>query len=216
LKDAIYYHKSQTYGNAFGTSFSAPQVAGVIAQLCDYTSGLKTKQTQMGAILAASSARKVDAVGSGEKGDTFLSGVRVENNPQISNVEGAGILDARWAWGVVVNHNHWSANVEADDFPYTKTVTINTNKFELIRVAIFWPRNVTITDHGSVSTTMSVNPFVDLDLDVYAPDGTLLGSSKLTYANFEIVQFIPPETGEYIIKITGNPSVTTRIGISVW
>ena len=216
LKNAIYNMTYQTYSDDFGTSYSAPQVAGVIAQLCDYSSKLKTSQTQVAAILTASSARKVEAVGIGEKGDTFASFIRVENNPQVSNREGAGILDARWAWGVVVNHNHWSASVESDDFPYTHTVTIDAGKNTITRVAIFWLKRNTLTNHLNTSADSNTYPLPNLNLYVYAPDGTLLGTSTLTYANFEIVQFVPPETGEYRIVITGNPNNTTPIGISVW
>lgn len=53
-----------------GTSYAAPQVTGTIAQLCSYNSTLKTKQTAMGAILAASSAEKVEATGNGSVGVT--------------------------------------------------------------------------------------------------------------------------------------------------
>lgn len=46
---------------ANGTSYAAPQVTGVIAQLCSYDSTLKTKQSSMGAILMASCGRKLAA-----------------------------------------------------------------------------------------------------------------------------------------------------------
>lgn len=203
--------------NHNGTSFSSPQVTGTIAQLCSYSTNLKTKQSIMGAILAASSARKVEGTnGTGNSGDTFISSSRI--NEQISEYEGAGKLDSRWARSIVYYGNYWSASIDQSSFPYTKTVTINTSSTSLTRIAIFWLKRNSISTTGHIPGTISGETFTNLNLAVYAPNGTQISSSTL-YSNYEIVQFVPTVSGQYTIKITrSGTSTSTRevVGISMW
>lgn len=70
-------------------------MVGIIAQLCCWDDNLKFRQSVVGAVLAASAAEKVDAVGNGYKGDSFVSSIA--GSAQISHKEGTGIVDARWA-----------------------------------------------------------------------------------------------------------------------
>ena len=192
-----------------GTSFAAPQVTGTIAQLCSYCPALKVQQAALGAILAASSANKVESIGRGGKGDAFTKSVQVDANRQISDKEGAGILDARWARGIVYYKHYWSCSVEENSFPYDKYVTIDASANSVTRVALFWLQN------GPVSGSSQVS---NLDLFIYGPDGKLVGSSETKYSNFEIVQFEPSASGEYKISITisGGSTVREYIGIAVW
>lgn len=200
------------WGTSDGTSYAAPQVTGTIAQLCGLNATLKIKQSAMGAILAASAAEKVEATGDGGKGDTFLSSVRI--NAQISDKEGAGILDSRWARGIVANGNFWSHTISAESFPFEKTITINTSSSSMTRIAIFWIKRNTI-DHTTNSVTEA--DFADLDLYVYDPNGNLVGSSITTKSNFEIVQFKPTITGTYTIRIRAiGCEDKQHVGIAVW
>lgn len=200
------------WGTSDGTSYAAPQVTGTIAQLCGLNATLKIKQSAMGAILAASAAEKVEATGDGGKGDTFLSSVRI--NAQISDKEGAGILDSRWARGIVANGNFWSHTINADSFPFEKTITINTSSSSMTRIAIFWIKRNTI-DHTTNSVTEA--DFADLDLYVYDPNGNLVGSSITTKSNFEIVQFKPTISGTYTIRIRAiGCEDKQHVGIAVW
>lgn len=201
-------------GGLWGTSFAAPQVAGVIAQLCSYNAQLKFKQTAMGAILMASAARKVEAEELELRGGAFDSDVRVETNPQVSDKEGAGILNAFWARGIVARGNYWSPIVYSAGFPYTRQVTIDASSDTLSRIVIFWLARNSVSDHtsGMVTTT----PVANLNLYVYDPNGDLVDESELTYANFEIVQFVPQLTGTYTIEITGTSTEKEYIGIALW
>ena len=155
---------------------------------------------------------KVEATGDGGKGDTFLSSVRI--NAQISDNEGAGILDSRWARGIVANGNFWSHTINADSFPFEKTITINTSSSSMTRIAIFWIKRNTI-DHTTNSVTEA--DFADLDLYVYDPNGNLVGSSITTKSNFEIVQFKPTISGTYTIRIRAiGCEDKQHVGIAVW
>ncbi len=198
-----------------GTSGATAQVSGAIAQLCSYKSALKTKQTAVGAIVAASSARKI-GVGSGEKGYSFPTAEQIRGSVQISETQGAGKFDSQWARGIAYYGNHWSTTINAADFPYSKTITINASSNSLTRIAIFWlKRNSVTSDH--VSTVNAL--FSNLDLRVYDPSNTLVGSSTTYYNNVEIVQFVPETTGTYTIKISkaeSNSSTKEHVGIAVW
>jgi len=198
------------FWGSLGTSYSAPQVTGTIAQLCSYSSTLKTKQTAMGAILAASSAEKVQATGDGFVGDTFDSSVRI--NEQISEREGAGILDSQWARGIIYYGHYWSYTIYEASFPYNKYVTINASTNSMTRVAIFWLKRNSLSGE-----TITQVPFTDLDLYVYDPNNNLVGSSLTSKSNFEIVQFEPTVTGTYRIEIRAyGCDDKEHVGIAVW
>ena len=206
-----------------GTSLSACQVTGAIAQLCSQASGLKTKQTAMGAILEASSHLKIQGEhGTGIRGDDFATSVKITN--QIGEKEGAGKLDVRNARNIVNFGNYWGVYVNTADFPYTKEVYIDASQNTLMRVSIFWlMRNFmsgSSNNHANNYTTFSsTGYFDDLDLNVYDPSGTLVASSHSGKSNFEIAQFVPLTTGLYKIevKIYGTAQNTVEsMGIALW
>lgn len=217
------------FWNDRGTSYAAPQVAGVIAQLCGYDPALKVKQSSMGAILAASCGRKLAAdvmpgteiISSGSfKGGLFSEDVSSwDCGWQISDKEGAGKLDAYWARTIVAADNYWSATVSASVTSYTREVYITKGSETLTRVALFWLKR---NDAHSQSNIAQI-PLADWDLHVYAPDGSLMGSSVTSDSNFEIVQFVPPESGVYEIvayRYDANPSnpysESSYIGLALW
>lgn len=216
-------------GNDFwgqsGTSFAAPQVTGVIAQLCSYNSSLKTKQTCMGAILAASCGRKIasevqtgtEIVSSGSfKGGKFTSSASVAlSGNQISNIQGAGKLDAYWARTIVASGYYWSATLSASTTIHTQNVYITKGSETLTRVALYWLKRNTVDSQNNVTEI----DMPDWDLKVYGPDGSLIASSTTYYSNFEIVQFVPPSSGTYQIEIRRVDSSydeKSNIGLAVW
>ncbi len=196
-----------------GTSFAAPQAAGVIAQMCCYDDFLKIRQALVGAVLMASAAEKVEAVGDGAKGDVFVSSIQI--TPQISNKEGAGILDAQWARWVLAKGNCWSYSINSEEFPYSKTVYIDAETNSTSRIALFWLKRNSICNCEDSSTASGYN-LANLELYIYDPNGNLVGSSSVPYGNFEIVQFAPTISGNYTIKIIGTSQEKERVGIAVW
>jgi len=215
-------------GNVWGaeeapTSYAAPQVTAVIAQLCGYDPALKVKQSSMGAILAASCGRKLAAevvpgseiVSSGSfKGGTFIDSACYDFTDQISQTQGAGKLDAYWARTIVASDTYWSVTMDEYDLTYEKTVYITKGSETLTRVAIFWLKRNTVDDSYNI-TEMDMP---DWDLEVFAPDGTSVGSSMTYYSNYEIVQFVPPVSGNYTIRISRflSSSGRSNVGIAVW
>lgn len=195
-----------------GTSVAAPQVTGVIAQLCSLNSTLKVKQAAVGAILMASAAEKVDAVGNGAPGDSFAESVRVTT--QISNKEGAGILDARWARGIVYYNAYQTYTIDKTQFPFTKTVTIDASSNSLTRVAIFWLQRNTVSNHSSGS--VDEQSLTDLDISLYDPNGNYVGASTTTDSNYEIIQFVPTVSGAYQLIISGVSDEKEHVGFAAW
>ena len=207
------------WGAAYtGTSFSAPQVTGIIAQLCSYQPTLKYKQTAIGAILMAATAHKINANGTGNVGDIFDSLFQVGGEPQISDNEGSGILDALWARDIVSSGKYWSATVYDAGFPYNQTVSITANENTVIRVCIFWLRQNSVSKphKENVATVATMS---NLDLYVLTPNGSIADASTLTEGNFEIVQFVPHMSGTYTIQIRDIGNYHTGkdyIGIALW
>ncbi len=161
----------------------------------------------------ASAAQKIEAEGTGTKGDTFSYVTRV--NSQISKKEGAGLLDSRWAWGIVNANNYWSVQIANSSYPYTKTVSINASANSVTRVCIFWLKKNSV---NHTSNSVSLTTCSNLNLYVYGPSGNLVGSSATLLSNYEIVQFVPTVSGTYTIKIEdlGSYSGSDYVGIAVW
>lgn len=125
-------------------------------------------------------------------------------------------MDARWAWGIVANDNYWNLVLEADDFPYEKTVTIDSNVHTLTRIAIFWTKNNTDMNHSTNELGSNNLPLPNLDLYVYDSDGNLITSSTTLYSNFEIVLFVPTSPGIYTVHITGSTEALEYVGLAMW
>ena len=205
---------------ADGTSFAAPQVTGVIAQLCCWDGNLKFRQNVVGAVLAASAAEKIDATIDNNQAYHFYT--HIDGSEQISDVEGAGILDARWAWGILANHNYWNiiqngVGKNGTNIFYEKTVTINTNVNNLTRIAIYWTKNNTNINH--TNNNMGDNPgLTNFNLRVLDSTGREIASSTTAYSNFEIVQFKPEAPGVYTIRIeiVIESDRKEYVGLAIW
>ncbi len=203
-----------------GTSQAAPQVTGVIAQLCCWDGNLKFRQSVVGAVLAASAAEKIDATV--DNNQAYHFNTHIDGSEQISDVEGAGILDARWAWGILANHNYWhivqnGVGIDGTNVFYEKTVTINTNVNNLTRIAIYWTKNNKNINHtnNSMGTNLELTNF---NLYVYDSQGALIAYSETAYSNFEIVQFkpVPPGTYRIVIEIEEASNSPEYVGLAIW
>lgn len=198
----------QGMGNDSGTSFATPQVAGVIAQLCSYKTVLKTRQSTVGAMLAAGTKNRVN-----DPSDYAVPGSKC-----IFEKEGTGKLGARSTRWIAASNNCWRQKIQGSDFPYTKTILLNAG--DKTRVAIFWLKKNQIAGSGQGSHYVAVlnqTPFSNLDLKVYDPSGIEMKSSTKK-ANFEVVEFTPSVTGTYTIMVSRAASATADeeiVGIAV-
>nr|MDD6335219.1 S8 family serine peptidase [bacterium] len=174
---------------ASGTSFAAPQVTGIIAQLISCQPSLAVQQRAVKAILLASAWRKLP-------GFTGISGCAFFDDKQ-----GAGKVDSKNARYVVSSGNYMQALVNASGFPYTKTISVGS--VSSLRVALVWNKRNTITSSSHVESSVTVNnpAITNFKLEVIGPNG-LLVSSDMSYGNVEIVELTSPPAGTYTIRIT--------------
>lgn len=176
------------YSNNSGTSFSAPHVSGILAQLLPLQSSLP-RNTTFKAILAAGTFHKT----ANDYGAYFLS-------PHYSNKEGAGVVDAKSAYSVISGNDFVNVNLTSSQFPYEKTITVSaTNK--PVRVALSWEKKITVDTTPHVGVAVNERLLTDLDLEIYGPTGKFITDSISPNNNLELVEFTPSVTGTYKIKV---------------
>nr|MDD6335089.1 S8 family serine peptidase [bacterium] len=174
-----------------GTSLSAAMVSGIMAQLISCTPALAAQQRAMKAILLASAWDKLDS-------PAF---VPLSGTSQMDDKQGVGKVDAKNARYTLSNGMYTQALVASTSFPYTKTVTFSSSASSA-RVALVWSKRNKITGSHTTGPILTNPTLSDLDLQVYAPNGTLVASSTQRRGNVEIVQFKPTVSGTYTIKVT--------------
>lgn len=208
------YTISGSSTNGSGTSNSAPMVSGIMAQLISARPELAGQQRALKAILLASSWNKLDTSG---YPDTLVESSRCN---QMFKKQGVGKVDAKNARYTLNNNMYCQTLLSSGDFPYSKVIALDASASSA-RVALVWLKRNKITgDHFPESGLPSVtNPSIsNLDLYIYAPDGTLVASSKMLYGNVEVVQFNPTVTGNYTIRVirTAGTSDKDAFALAWW
>ncbi|MBQ9544175.1 MAG: S8 family serine peptidase [Clostridia bacterium] len=202
-----------THTGNTGTSFSTPQIAGVVALLCEQRTGLKTRQDAVKAILAASINFSCDLYG--VTGQLYAQPNAQLTLQQQYHSVGAGLLDAYGACWVTKNWRYQASSISSSSY---KTYTFNVSSSDTrIRVALSFLKYVKFGDDachtGTNPTECSLN---NLDLKVYLPNGTEIAHSTTTYNNLEIVDFPVNTAGTYTIKIerVGTVDGTIYYGVA--
>ncbi len=173
--------------NCGGTSFSAPHVTAIVAQLCQAKPALKTQQDAMKAILTASINHSVH---------------HYEPSDDNYDIYGAGVVDARSAAYTANNSRYASSNFSAtaeNETSHYYTIT-TTSSDTRVRISLAWLKyayNIG-TNHTNSSTT--TNDASDLDLYIYRGDVPVY-SSYNEKGNVEIVEINNPYPGTYRIEV---------------
>jgi hypothetical protein len=179
-------------GTTFGgTSCATPVAASIATCLIGANTSLRTWPEGLRAVMqATANFQQAD----GSNFSTWSDGK-----------DGTGMLDAWYAvLACKARANNTSSYFRAHDYGYisnasftngymnetwkVKTGTTNSK----IRVAFTW---------NSKTTSSSSVLDADLDLRVYAPNGSLVATSSSYDNNNEFVEFTPPMTGSYTIKV---------------
>ena len=181
-------------GEDTGTSYAAPQVAGLSAILIQRNSNLSFKPTAIKAIIMASALHNV------------------EGNSVSSAVDGAGSIDVAMAdwiaqtsgttaacaqpcwWQIPVNNSTPAAGSYVER-------TFSATRGERIRVAIAW-----FSDADPPTETSADTLRRNFDLLVLNPDGSTADLAVSTVNNFEVVEFRASQTGIFKIRATRNSS----------
>lgn len=169
-----------------GTSMSCPHAAAFTADMMSSSTYLKYRPYLAKAKMLAGATDAIsggfDKVGLG--GIDFLSA-------QYSGY---------WAWwsGNNSSWNTFDKNDGASDGYVTTRIYISSS-YKKARVALAWMNRGNYTyDHRNNAHAIGM----DLDMKVYAPNGSFVGGSYSWDNSFEYVNFTPSQSGYYTVKIS--------------
>ncbi|MBO5401969.1 MAG: S8 family serine peptidase [Clostridia bacterium] len=202
---------SSGYTNT-GTSFAAPHVAGIMAQLIQQMPALATLQDLMKAILTASISH---------------SEHQYDSNDANFDIYGAGVVNAQDCTYTNYRGTFASSSFSSSEYDTYKEYTFTaTNTDTQIRVSLAWIKNVLFSSSnaGHVSLPDVERELADLDLVIIAPNGaqiTLSADAKANRnSNLEILQFNPATYGygTYKVRVYINESTGARtyFGLAWW
>jgi len=172
-----------------GTSLSCPHAAGIAADFMGMYSWLKDRPYYMKAFMLASATDNI----SGGSNKVGVGGIDFYDGA----FDGTG---ARWE-SSSSSQSVWNNWDNADPLPgngrvdYTFYVNAANSK---VTVALAWMNRGTHTfDHKAAFAPSGI----DLDLYVYAPNGSLVGISTSAHNGYEVVSFNPTVSGTYRASI---------------
>ena len=160
-----------------GTSFSAPAVAGLAADLMQVHPGLRIYPESLKALVLAGATDNV------------------EGAPGLSEFDGAGGVNAFTSYTSTVNTRYQWRNVTAGSFDANRDITFNmgwVNAGQRVKVALVWDSNPT--------SNYLTDP-LNADLDLYVTGPNQLQYSVRWDNSYEVVDFIATTSGPFQIKV---------------
>ncbi len=195
-----YYTSSSEYKN--GTSYAAPVVAGLAAQLMSFSPELVMKPEAIKAAIIASCDHKTPDITSSD----YL-------NAYLSNKEGAGVVDALKAANSLSLMKLQNTYYNTSNYPIQHTLYPITDGTK--SVAISWLKKAT----GSLDDYKNIDadyPLVDFDL--YVNDSNAGSHSSTSSTNgYEYVCFYASKSNAYNVEIkrVGSSGTTERIALAI-
>ncbi|MFN7963818.1 MAG: S8 family serine peptidase [Thermoanaerobaculia bacterium] len=181
-----------------GTSCATPVTAAIAADILSSNTVLKGWPEGMRAILLATA--------------TYQGADGANYSRTADGKDGAGMTNSWYAYHTAkVHETGTTPQLRAHDYGLlsnasfsggylTKTWTIKANGGTRVRAALVWNSNVTADADGNPqSSTLDL----DLDLQVYDSNGFLVASSSTFDNSWELIEFTPPASGNYTIKVRG-------------
>lgn len=196
-----------------GTSYAAPMVTAIAAQMMEANPMLKTCQDSLKACLMASINNSNVRYVPSQVSSSFNAW-----NPNCYSTCGAGLVDAQSAVytaraGRFTVNQYFSAGASVGTMKESTFTVSGTDS--VMRVALTWLKSSKINGSSHVNTEPSLDNYVNMELRVYDPNGNLVGSSIVNYGNVQIVQFSPTMTGTYTVKVKLNHSPMDKTYFSV-
>jgi Subtilase family len=172
------YTASPALHTTSGTSFSAPAVTGVTAQLMQRRTALQVWPESVKAIIMATAVHNV------------------EGATRLSDLEGAGSVVATQAddvaRGVDGNWGGTSYSCASPTWVTVATMPLWANR--PARAVITWDTNTSYASYAN-------RPSADLDLQVLSPTNTVVASSDSYDNTYEIAEFTPAVAGNYTVRV---------------
>ena len=160
-----------------GTSFSAPAVAGLAADLMQARTSLRVFPESVKALILAGATDNI------------------EGAPGLSEKDGAGGVNALTSYTSTINNRFTWLSVVPSSFDANRDITINlgwVNAGQRVKVALVW-------DSTPTSDYLTDPLKADLDLYVVGPN-QFLGSASWDNS-YEIVDFAATASGNFQIKV---------------
>jgi len=180
-----------------GTSMAAPQVAGLAALLINRNSSLNIWPEAQRAIIMASTNHNIEGPSIIVRGQGDLKdgagAINADLADQAAQVRGAASTPCSsscW-WGDSIPNSSFPVGTEI-------TRTFNVTTTTLIRVAIAWWAHADTPANNYSFSRLDT----DLDLRIKRPDGQQVAVSVSFDNNYEIVEFMADQSGQYQIVIT--------------
>lgn len=160
-----------------GTSFSAPAVAGLAADLMQVNPGLRIFPESVKALILAGATDNV------------------EGSARLSEFDGAGGVNALTSYTSVVNNRYTWRSVVAGSFDANGDITIDmgwVNAGQRVKVALVW---------DSTPTADYLTDPLKADLDLYVSGPGQFQASASWDNSYEVVDFTPAISGPFQIKV---------------
>jgi hypothetical protein len=163
-----------------GTSFSAPMVTGTAALMMRANGSLSVWPEAVKAILMATAVHNI------------------EGDDRLSDVDGAGGIDARRATDVARSiTGKWGARGYTCNEPSSLDIdTLFINAGTTVRAAVAWDQNT-----SSSGFQYGDRPTADLDIQIIDPQGRVVASSSSFDNTYEVVRFNALVSGVYTLRV---------------
>jgi len=128
--------------------------------------------------------------------------VNIEGSTRLSEIDGVGGIECDSADDIVSGAAGGELHEAVSSSSFPRDITFSASAGKTVRVVIAWDSN---PDQPAAGTTPVSDPLnADLDLTVYAPDGTPVASSYSNDNSYEIVEFTASTTGAYTARISAT------------
>jgi hypothetical protein len=208
----VNYQSGSLLSTWSGTSFAAPQAAGLAAQMIDYgqNHGLSTDTRVLRAVMMNAADKSLG-----------VNGTPWSNSPQLplDLQQGTGRLDAVNAahqymagdfnpgtvpdlgWSLHTIHGSSTAATTTESFSLASVPAVGT----YIDATLIWNQHVTIFNPGlpgviTPSTFFEADPHDELDLYLYR-DGVQVASSISSVDTLQYIHFFVSQAGDYQLRI---------------
>jgi len=181
-----------------GTSFAAPHVAGCAALLMSRNTVLGVWPESIRAVLMASAV------------------VNIEGSTRLSEIDGTGGIECDSADDIVSGAAGAEMHEVLTSTSFPRDITFSTSAGKTVRVVIAWDSTPAQPTAGATPVSDPLN--ADLDLTLYAPNGTPVASSYSHDNSYEIVEFTAATTGVYTARISAPrfDGASEYLGFAWW